>query len=137
MPPTTVQLARLFDQYGGLIYRDLLIRTEDSDFADQLLPEVFARASQRWDRHRGGANRLLWLVDLAVDEAAERILNPGTELDRDQWLLERSIAGDLSRGEQSRLRDRLDVEPELESRLRTLRSEDDAFCRRVRWDQLE
>ena len=137
MAPTSVQLARLFDQYGGLIYRDLVRRTDDEGYARRLLPRVFARASQRWERHEGGANRLLWLVDIAVAECTGRILNPGLEFDVDEWLLERSVAGDLSKGEQSRLLDRLDAEPELESRLRAIRARDDAFGRGLSWDDLK
>lgn len=137
MPPTDVQLARLYDQYGGLIYRDLLLRSEDEAFATELLPAVFARASSTWDRWGGGGTRLLWLTDLSVIECGVRALSPGTEFDSDQWLLERSVAGDLSKPEHRRLRNRLDEESELAVRLDALRVLDREFDGRFDWAELE
>jgi len=137
MAPTDVQLARLYDQYGGLVYRDLLRRSEDESFAEDLLPAVFARASQRWDAWAGRGSRLLWLADLAVTECGTRALNPGTEFDSDEWLLERSIAGDLSKAEHRRLRDRIDSDLTLAERLHALRASDRDFDRRFSWADLE
>jgi len=137
MSPTNVQLARLYDQYGGLIYRDLLLRSEDEGVAAELLPAVFARAVCHWDRWAGGGSRLLWLADLAVTECGSRALSPGTESDSDQWLLERSVAGDLSKPEHRRLRDRLDVEPPLSERLDALRRLDREFDNRFGWPEVE
>ncbi len=137
MPPTDVQLARLYDQYGGLIYRDLLLRSEDEALAAELLPSVFARASSAWDRWGGRGSRLLWLADLSVTECGSRALSPGTESDSDQWLLERSVAGDLSKPEHRRLRDRIDTEPDLSVRLDTLRALDREFDGRFGWTDLE
>jgi len=77
------------------------------------------------------------LADLSVTECGVRALSPGTEFDPDQWLLERSVAGDLSKPEHRKLRDRLDVEPELATQLDTLRSVDREFDRRFSWTDLE
>lgn len=137
MPPTDVQLARLYDQYGGLIYRDLLLRTEEEAEAVDLLPAVFARASGSWDRWGGHGSRLLWLADLAVTECGSAALSPGTEFDSDQWLLERSVSGDLSKSEHRRLRDRLDAEAALSDRLEALRTLDREFDNLFAWSELE
>jgi hypothetical protein len=137
MSPTNVQLSRLYDQYGGLIYRDLLRRSEDEGVAAELLPAVFARAVHDWDRWAGGGNRLLWLADLAVTECGRRALSPGTEFDSEQWLLERSVAGDLSKSEHRLLRARLDVEAPLSERLEALRTLDREFDNRFAWAEVE
>jgi hypothetical protein len=137
MPPTNVQFSRLYDQYGGLVFRDLLRRSQNESLAVDLLPRIFARAFRTWDGWSGRGTRLLWLMELSVREAEGAGLVSGMEEDADEWLLERSVAGDLSKPESRRLRDRLDEDPGLESRLSSLRKDDVDFERRFPWSELE
>ena len=137
MPPTNVQMARLYDQFGGLIFRDLKRRSESEASASELLPRVFARARLRWDEWPGTGSRLLWLADLAVEECGSKFLSPGTEFDSEEWSLERAVAGDLSKSEHRRLRDRMDADPQLAERLRSLRRNDADFEQRFPWSVLE
>jgi len=137
MPPTNVQFSRLYDQYGGLVFRDLLRRLKSDSQAVELLPRVFARAFRSWDGWSGRGTRLIWLMDVSVAESERQGLAPGTEQDADEWLLERSVAGDLAKPESRRLRERLDTEPALDARFASLRREDLEFERKFPWSEVE
>lgn len=75
MAPTDVQIARLYDQYGGLIYRRCLRILRNPEEASDAMQEVFARAICAWDSWGGEATRLTWLSRIATNHCLNVIRN--------------------------------------------------------------
>jgi RNA polymerase sigma-70 factor, ECF subfamily len=67
MPPTEVQVERLYNQYGGLIHRRCLRILRNEEEARDATQEVFARAMRYWDSWDGVASRLTWLSRIATN----------------------------------------------------------------------
>ena len=75
MQPTDVQVARLYDKYGSLIYRRCLRILRNEEEARDALQEVFARAIRSWDGWDGSATRLTWLSRIATNHCLNVIRN--------------------------------------------------------------
>ncbi|MCP4873476.1 MAG: sigma-70 family RNA polymerase sigma factor [Proteobacteria bacterium] len=94
MPPTDVQAARLYHQYGALIHRRCRRILRDDEEAWDATQEVFARAIRSWDSWDGTASRLTWLSRIATNHCLNVIRDrQGRRAKLDQRQAERPGAG--------------------------------------------
>ena len=75
MPPTDVQVERLYRQHGALIHRRCRRILRDEDLAWDATQEVFARAISHWDGFDGGSTRLTWLSRIATNHCLNELRN--------------------------------------------------------------
>ena len=94
MPPTEVQVARLYSQYGGLIHRRCVRILRNDEEARDAVQEVFARAMRYWDGWDGTASRLTWLSRIATNHCLNVIRDSRGRRDKlDQRKTEKPGAG--------------------------------------------
>ncbi len=75
MPPTDVQVERLYRQHGALIQRRCRRILRDEDLAWDATQDVFARAIRSWDGFEGGSTRLTWLSRIATNHCLNELRN--------------------------------------------------------------